>query len=67
MEHDLAGLEAALARQAPLEEALAQLCYFRNRYAQELTPKQQEFLRTAIHTTACVLNDLLGGAADNDD
>jgi hypothetical protein len=61
MEHDLAGLEAALAKQAPLECALQDLCVFRNCYAQELTPKQQEMLRTAIQLTACLFNDLLEG------
>jgi|SoiMetStandDraft_5_1073268.scaffolds.fasta_scaffold1108846_2 hypothetical protein len=61
MEHDLAGLEAALTRQAPLESALAELCLFRNRYTQELTPTQQEFLTQAIHCTAVLLNDMLGG------
>ena len=58
-DHDLPGLEAALARQAPLEEALAQLCLFQNRYVQELTPRQRVFLDTAIHTTACLFNDML--------
>jgi len=61
MEHDLAGLEAALARQAPLERALVELAFFSNHYKQELTPRQQEFLKTAIHCTACLFNDLLEG------
>lgn len=60
-EHDLAGLEAALEKQGYLERALVDLCTFKNRYAQELTPTQQEFLSTAIHTTACLFNDMLGG------
>jgi hypothetical protein len=60
-DHDLAGLEAALAKQAPLERALVELAFFSNRYAQTLTPKQQEMLRTAVQLTAFLFNDVLEG------
>jgi len=60
-EHDFAGLEAALEKQGYLERALVDLCGFKNRYHEELTPTQQEMLQTAIHCTACLFNDMLGG------
>jgi len=66
MEHDLAGLEAILLRQVRLECALTDLCYFLNHYSQDLTPRQRQFLGTAIHTTACLCNDMLGGVSDDD-
>lgn len=64
MEHDLAGLEAALMKQSYLEHALLELHAFHRLYTETLTPRQLEFLRTAIHTTACLFNDMLGGVSN---
>jgi hypothetical protein len=63
-QHDLAGLEAALMQQSYLEHALLELHAFQRLYVQALTAKQRVFLDTAIHTTACLLNDMLGGVSD---